>query len=75
MKREHTGQYRVVCRTGRSQRRLVGESHRLSAPTAGKALESLEKLGIVREITGRRRSRVYVYGQYLDMLNKGTEPL
>ena len=51
------------------------EATGLSAPTAGKALESLEQLGIVREITGRRRSRVYVYGQYLDMLNKGTEPL
>ena len=51
------------------------EATGLSAPTAGKALESLEQLGIVREITGRWRSRVYVYGQYLDMLNKGTEPL
>jgi Fic family protein len=47
----------------------------LSAPTAGKALETLEQLGIVREITGRRRSRVYVYGQYLELLSRGTEPL
>lgn len=47
----------------------------LSAPTAGKALETLEQLGIVREIIGRRRSRVYVYGQYLELLSRGTEPL
>jgi Fic family protein len=51
------------------------EATALSAPTAGRALESLEVLGIVREITGRRRSRVYAYSQYLDMLNRGMEPL
>jgi hypothetical protein len=38
-------------------------------------VETLEQLGIVREITGRRRSRVYVYGQYLELLSRGTEPL
>lgn len=46
---------------------------KLSAPTVGKALEGLGRLGIVRETTGRQRNRVFVYGRYLDLLNRGTE--
>ncbi len=53
----------------------LAKSTGLSAPTAGKALESLARLGVAREITGRQRSRVYVYGHYLDLLSTGTEPL
>ena len=46
----------------------------LTPPTIGKALETLIKLGIVHELTGRRRNRVFVYGRYIETLNKGTEP-
>lgn len=45
----------------------------LSEPTVGKALATLAQLGIVREATGRRRNRVFVYTRYLDLLNQGTE--
>lgn len=48
---------------------------KLSAPTVGNALQALVDLKVVREITGRQRSRVYVYDKYLAVLNKGTEPL
>jgi Fic family protein len=44
----------------------------LSVPTVTKALESLQKLAIVRESTGRQRNRVFVYGRFLDTLNQGT---
>ena len=44
----------------------------LSAPTVAAALRLLEKLGIVREITGRRRGRVYTYERYLAVLREGT---
>lgn len=47
----------------------------LSQPTVTKALEQMQSLGIVRETTGRRRGRIFVYGAYLDLLNEGTEPL
>lgn len=47
----------------------------LSAPTVAKSIEHLEALGMVREITGRKRGRRYAYGKYLDILNRGTEPL
>jgi Fic family protein len=47
----------------------------LSTPTVGKAIDALENAGIVREITGRQRDRVFAYSRYLDLLNPGTEPV
>lgn len=47
----------------------------LSAPTVAKSLEYLRQLGILREITGRQRDRLFVYDAYLAILNEGTEPL
>lgn len=43
-----------------------------SLPTVSRAVESLVELGIVREITGRKRERAYCYGRYLEILNAGT---
>jgi Fic family protein len=45
----------------------------LSTPTVGKALDTLVREGIAREITGRRRRRVFAYDRYLVLLNEGTE--
>jgi Fic family protein len=47
----------------------------VSVPTAGKALELLQGAGIVREVTGQRRDRVFAYSSYLKQLEAGTEPL
>lgn len=47
----------------------------LSFPAAGKAMETLIELGLVQEITGKRRNRVFAYQQYLNILSEGTEPL
>jgi Fic family protein len=47
----------------------------VSAPTARAAVERLERMGIVREITGKRRDRLYVYDKYMKVLDEGTEPL
>ena len=47
----------------------------LTAPTVNAALADLESLGIVEEVTGRRRGRVFSYRTYLDILNEGTDPL
>jgi len=36
----------------------------------------LQDAGILREATGRRRGRLYVYDEYLQLLNEGTtEPM
>ena len=45
----------------------------LSAPTVAAALRLLDSLGIVREITGRQRGRVFTYERYLAVLREGTE--
>lgn len=47
----------------------------LSAPTVNAALSDLERLGVVEEITGKRRGRVFAYRRYLAILSEGTEPL
>ncbi len=47
----------------------------LSVPAVTNALAALVEHGIVREITGRKRGRVFSYTGYLDVLQAGTEPL
>lgn len=44
-------------------------------PTASKAMSSLVELGIARELTGRRRDRIFAYDAYLGTLSEGGEPL
>ena len=46
----------------------------LSAPTVRAALERLEHLGIVREMTGKRRNRLFGYEGYVALLAEGTQP-
>jgi Fic family protein len=48
---------------------------KLSGPTVRKSVGHLVELGMVREITGRQRDRMFVYDRYLEILNQGTEPL
>ena len=45
----------------------------LSFPAASSAMERLVEHGIAREITGKRRGRVFVYDGYLSILNEGLE--
>lgn len=44
----------------------------LTVPTVTTALKALENAGIVREITGKLRGRVFAYDHYLRVLNEGT---
>jgi len=46
---------------------------RLSFPAASSAMNLLIELNIARELTGRRRNRLFVYDLYLAILNEGTE--
>ena len=45
----------------------------LSFQAASSAMDLLATHGIAREITGKRRGRLFVYDQYLSILNEGTE--
>jgi Fic family protein len=46
----------------------------LSFPSTAAGLQMLVKLGIVRELTGRKRNRIYAYDQYVSILSEGTTP-
>jgi Fic family protein len=49
------------------------QSTGFTTPTVTQALGELQKLGIVRETTGRARGRIFAYVRYLDALNAETE--
>jgi Fic family protein len=42
----------------------------LSFPTTAKAVQTLVEAGLVHELTGQRRNRVFAYTAYLDILNE-----
>jgi Fic family protein len=46
----------------------------LSFPAASSAMTLLVEMNVARELTGKRRNRLFVYDQYLKILNEGTEP-
>ena len=45
----------------------------LSFPAASSAMDLLVEMQIARELTGKRRNRLFVYDRYLAILNEGTE--
>jgi Fic family protein len=45
----------------------------ITPATVNKCLRHLERLGIVRELTSRKRNRVFSYTGYLKIMNRGTE--
>ena len=66
----HSLQSMPVCTVPRLAKRT-----RLTLPTVLKALGVLEGIGVVREVTGKKRHRVYHYDAYMEILNEGAEPL
>lgn len=53
--------------------RQASEVLGLTAPPVYTAIGRLEEIGILREMTGRRRSKLYAYDEYLALLNEGTQ--
>jgi cell filamentation protein, protein adenylyltransferase len=47
----------------------------LTFPTVLTSMKHLVKLRIVRELTGKRRDRVFAYNSYIKILSEGTEPI
>jgi Fic family protein len=52
--------------------RLV-EKTGITPVTVNKALRHLVQLGIVRELTARKRNRLFSYAGYVEIMNRGTE--
>ena len=51
----------------------VQQKTRLSPATVNTCLRELENMGILKEITGKKRNRIYSYVTYIDIMNQGTE--
>ena len=51
----------------------IGTAVKLSPATVNKALQTLGQMGIIREITGGQRNRLFAYSQVLKILSEGTE--
>lgn len=51
----------------------IQEKVNLSAATVNACLKQLEKLGVVKEITGQKRNRLYSYEKYIAIMNQGTD--
>jgi Fic family protein len=45
----------------------------LSFPAVSKAFANLEKLGLVREFTGKQRNRIFSYDPYLSVITEGID--
>ncbi|MBF0181521.1 MAG: Fic family protein [Magnetococcales bacterium] len=52
----------------------LSQKTELTPATVNKALERLEHLGIIRELTQKQRNRLFSYARYVEILNRGTEP-
>ena len=50
----------------------VSKELELSFPAVSKAVLNLQKMGLVREFTGKRRHRLFSYDAYLNVLIQGT---
>jgi Fic family protein len=50
---------------------LAAAATGLTAPTVSSAMEGLQKLGIVREMTARQRNRQFLYSEYFRTLDEG----
>lgn len=48
---------------------------KVSYPTISAALTRMERLRIVREITGFKRNRVYAYAPFISLLSEGADPI
>lgn len=54
---------------------IAAKALRLSVPTITKSFNHLARIGVVEEITGRKRERLFSYSRYFNIVSEGTEPL
>jgi len=55
--------------------RTVAKDLKLTVPTVTSALNHLVQLGVVKEVSRKRRDRLFSYSRYVSMVSEGTEPL
>lgn len=53
---------------------LLTKELKMTAPTTRSTLHHLKSLGILEEISGKKRDKIYIYRKYLNILEDGAEP-
>lgn len=53
----------------------ICDTTQLVPRSVSNALDAMIKLGLVKELTGRKRNRLFCYDRFLKVLSEGTEPL
>ena len=54
---------------------LLSQELNMTAPTARASLTHMVNLGILEEMSDKKRDKVYVYRKYLNILDDGAKPL
>ncbi len=55
--------------------RTATKALKLTVPTVTNALNNLVRLGIVKEVSGKQRDRLFAYSRYVSLVSGNTEPL
>lgn len=50
---------------------LLAKELQMTPPTARSALNHLKSIGVLEEVSGKKRDKVYIYRKYLDILQDG----
>jgi len=53
---------------------LIAKALQMTQPTARNALNLLKSIGVLAEVSGKKRDKIYIYRQYLNILEDGTKP-
>lgn len=53
----------------------LSEELAISSPTARSAVNHLVKLNVLKEISGKKRDKLYIYRNYIELLEEGADPL
>ena len=56
-----------------SNTKNIIKSSQSSPQTVLRSLKTLEEIGLVKELTGKYNNKIFIYSNYIDILNKGTE--
>ena len=56
-----------------SNTRKIVQSSQSSLQTVLRSLRSLEEAGLVKELTGKHNNKIFIYKNYINIINQGTE--
>lgn len=66
--------HQVLQRRPITSLQFVADHAELSFPAASRSMGLLERIGIVRELTGKKRNRLFGYQQYISVLGQESDP-